>query len=183
MRFERQQLGIIIAVIAMTAVFAVLQYLPLRSRAHAMEQVKAAQVSAGSMTETQIKSLPALRTQLGQMQTKVGNYEAKIPDERALGAFLQEIADVMNKHNLTDQLVQPENEIKIDNIMCIPVRMQCSGTFRQIFEFFESLEKLERLIRIEQVQLKNDRDLSGLVTMVARADIYYRISGSQTRGQ
>jgi Tfp pilus assembly protein PilO len=183
MRLEKQQLGIFAAIIGMTAVFAVLQYMPLRSRAHAMEQVKAAQLSTGTKTETQIKNLPAMRTQLAQMQVTIGNYEEKIPDERKLGTFLQEIADVMNKHNLSDQVVQPDSEIKIDNIACIPVRMQCSGTLRQIFEFFESLRKIERLMRIEQVQFKNDHNLTGMVTMVARADIYYRTSAAQTRGQ
>jgi Tfp pilus assembly protein PilO len=175
---EKQQLGIFAAVIVMIAVFALLQYQPLRSRALAVEQIKAIQLSAGTKTETQIKNLPTLKSQLKEMQAKVGDYNAKVPDERRLGVFLQEIADVMNKHNLSEQMVQPDSEMQAGNISCIPVRMQCSGSLQQIFEFLKSLQTVERLVRIEQVQLKNDQNMNGIVTMAAKGNIYYRTSAS-----
>jgi len=174
MRIERQQLGIFAAFVVMIAIFAMQQYGPLHSRTHAIEQVKAAQLSAGMKTDEQAKKLPTLKTQLVQMQAQVGNYEAKIPTDRKLGTFLQEIADVMNKHNLSEQVVQPESEMQADTLMCVPVRIQCKGTAGQMFEFFKSLRNVERLIRIEQVQLKNTLELNGLVTLDARVNIYYR---------
>jgi Tfp pilus assembly protein PilO len=173
MKLEKQQLGIFAAIAVLIGVFAVLQYCPLRSSAHAMEKLKSAQISATSKTEEQIKNLPSLRTQLVQMQAEIGDYNRKIPNDRSLGVFLQEIADVMNKHNLGEQMVQPDSEVAVDGLMCIPVRMQCKGSLRQIFEFFRSLGAVERLIRIEQVQLKNDSDLSGTITMTAKGNIYY----------
>lgn len=174
MRCEKQQLGIFITFAVMIVVFVIRQYLPLRNSARAVEQVKAALLSAGTKTDLQVRNLPILRTQLKELQAKVGNYDVQIPDDRGLGAFLQEIAAVMNKHNLSEQVVQPENEIKIDGLTCIPVRMQCKGTTLQLFEFFKSLGTVERLMRIEQVQMKNASDLSGLVTMAAKVNIYYR---------
>jgi Tfp pilus assembly protein PilO len=181
MRFDRQQIGIVVAVVTLTAIFAILQYRPLRSQAHAMQQVKAAQLSACEKTEAEIKNLPALRGQLKATLVKIGNYDAKIPRQRNLGAFLQEIADAMNKYNLDEQMVQPDNEIELDGIACIPVRIQCRGSLEQVFGFFRSLQTMERLIRIEQTQLKGDSTFSGMVTVVARGDIYYRTSGSQSR--
>jgi Tfp pilus assembly protein PilO len=183
MRFEKQQLGILIAIIVLITIFGVVQYGPLRSQAHAMEHVKAVQLSANTKTETQIKSLPALRTQLTQMQAKVGNYDVKIPDDRMLGTFLQEIADVMNRHNLGEQIVQPDSETQVGSIVCIPVRVQFKGTMRQIFGFFRSLQTVERLIRIQQVQMKNENDMSGLVTVAAIGTIYYTTSRPQGRGR
>jgi Tfp pilus assembly protein PilO len=174
-RCERQQLGIFIFFGVMIAVFAVLQYKPLRSRAQAMEQLKSTQLSVDAKVGIQISKLPSLRAQLEQTQAKVGNYKAMIPDERNLGTFLQEIADVMTVNNLTEQMVQPDSETKIDGLMCIPVRIQCKGSSQQIFGFFKSLATLERLVRIEQVQLKNDNDLSGMVTMTMRGNIYYKL--------
>ena len=76
-------------------------------------------------------------------------------------------------------MVQPDSEIEVDNLICIPVQIQCKGTMSQIFEFFKSLQNVERLVRIEQVQLKNDTDLNGHVTMTAKANIYYRQQKSQ----
>jgi len=179
MRIERQQLGIFAALIVMIAVFAMLQYWPMNSRAHAIEQVKAVQLSVGMKMDEQAKKLPTLKNLYAQMQAQVGNYDAKIPTDRKLGAFLQEIADVMNKHNLREQVVQPESEMQADTLMCIPVRIQCKGTTDQLFEFFKSLQKVERLVRIERVQLKNNLEMDGLVAMDARVNIYYRQSKQQ----
>lgn len=174
MRIERQQLGIFTAIAVMIAIFAVLQYWPMHSKAHAIEQVKTAQLSAEIKLDEQTKKLPSLKAQLAQMRAQVGDYEAKIPTDRKLGGFLQEIAEVMNTHNLREQVVQPENEMQADTLMCIPVRIQCKGTDRQFFDFFKSLQNMERLVRIEKIQLKNALDLNGLVMLDARVNIYYR---------
>jgi Tfp pilus assembly protein PilO len=174
MRIEKQQLGIFAALIVMIAVFAMLQYWPMHSRAHAIEQVKAAQLSAETKVDEQAKKLPALKTQLAQLEAQVGNYDAKIPADRELGAFLQEIADVMNKYDLKEQVVQPESEMQADTLMCIPVRIQCKGTADQLFAFLKSFRNLQRLIRIERVQFKNTLEMNGIVMFDARVNIYYR---------
>jgi Tfp pilus assembly protein PilO len=183
MRIEKQQLGIF-AVLAVTiAVFVMQQYGPLRDRIRMTQQVKAAQASVDIKADEQAKKLPILKTQRAHMQAAVGDYGVKIPDDRKLGAFLQEIADVMNKHNLGEQVVQPESEMPVDDLMCIPVRIQCKGDLRQMFEFFRSLQGVGRLMRIEQVQLKNTSDLNGMITMTARVNIYYRTPKLQANGQ
>jgi Tfp pilus assembly protein PilO len=174
MRIEKQQLGIFAVIAVMVVIFAIQQYGPLRNRIRLTQQVTAAQASVDIKADEQAKKLPVLKAQREQMQVAIGDYEVKIPDDRNLGAFLQEIADVMNKHDLGEQVVQPESEIPVDNLMCIPIRIQCKGDLRRIFEFFRSLQKVERLTRIEQVQLKNALDLNGMITMTARVNIYYR---------
>lgn len=183
MRIERQQLGIFAVITVMIVVFALQQYGPLQNKIRMTQQVKAAQASAELKADEQAKKLPILKAQCAQMQAAVGEYGVKIPDDRKLGVFLQEIADVMNKHNLGEQVVQPESEIAVDDLMCIPVRIQCKGDLRQIFELFRSLQGVGRLMRIEQVQLKNALDLSGMITMTARVNIYYRAPKLQANGQ
>jgi Tfp pilus assembly protein PilO len=183
MRIEKQQLGIFVVLAAAICVFMMQQYGPLRNKIRMMQQVKAEQAAVDIKADEQAKKLPTLKTQLAQMQAVVGEYEVKMPDDRKLGAFLQEIADVMNKHNLSEQVVQPESEIAVDSLMCIPVRIQCKGDLRQMFEFFRSLQGVRRLMRVEQVQLKNALDLNGMITMTARVNIYYRMPKLQANGQ
>ena len=84
MRFERQQFAIVFAFIALIAVFAILQYRPLRNQAHAMQRVKVAQLAAAEKAEGQIKNLPSLRNELEQMRSKIGAFNKRIPDERML---------------------------------------------------------------------------------------------------
>jgi len=176
---ERQQIVICAAAAVMVGGFVLLRYLPLQKKIKAVEQAHAVQTVAIAKASHQSEQLPALKERLLKLQTAVGNYEANIPSRRALGVFLHTIANLMNEHNLTKQLVQPGKEIKAGQLSCIPVTMQCKGGLKQIFEFFRRLQKLDRLVRIEQVKLVNDTDFSGQVRMQTKAVIYYRQEAKQ----
>jgi len=114
-----------------------------------------------------------------KLQRDLGKYEANIPEQRALGTFLSRVANLMDEHNLREQVIAPGEEIKADGLGCIPVDMRCKGKLAQIFEFFRGLQRSDRLVRIEQVKLLNDSDFSGEVSMETRAVIYYRAKPGQ----
>ena len=87
----------------------------------------------------------------------------------------------MNEHNLKDQHIKPGVEIQSENLSRIPISIECSGTLTQVFGFFQAFQGLERVIRIERLQLTNDKDFSGVVTMNALANVYYRpIAGHES---
>jgi Tfp pilus assembly protein PilO len=176
---ERKQITICVAAAAMILGFVLLRYLPLRKRIKAVEQTTAVQKLAVAKALEERAQLPALEDELLELEGAVGKYQVNVPDNRDLGVFLQKIADVMNEHNLKDQLVQPRQEIKAEGLKCIPVSMQCRGRLHEVFGFFTALQLLDRSIRIEHVNLENDSDFSGEVSMRAEAIIYYRPSGEQ----
>ena len=176
---EKRQVVICVAAGAIVGGFLLFRYLPLQKRIKAVRQAKAAQSLALAKASTERAQLPVLKEQFLNLERVVGNYEAKIPAQRELGMFLQEIANLMNKHNLKDQVVQPGGEIKTEELCCIPVSMRCTGKLERIFEFFNSLQLLNRLVRIEQVELTNNGDFSGDVGVKAETIVYYRSKDGQ----
>lgn len=171
---EKKQLVICATAAAVIAGFALLVYLPLRSRLNSLAKAKAEQSLIVATASAQSAELPLLENKLVSLQAMVRNYEQNVPADRQLGTFLQQIAALMNEHNLRDQIVQPDREIQLEDLGCIPVSIQCRGSLRQIFGFFRSLQHLNRLIRIEQIRLANDGKLSGDVSMQTSVIIYYR---------
>ena len=171
---ERQQLMICIIAGVIVGGFVVFGYLPLRSKMKALWRTKSAQALTIAKGNTDNKQLFLLKEQLSKLELELKNYEANIPLNSDIGVFLHTIADLMNEHNLREQVVEPHQEIKAENINCIPVKMQCKGKLTQIFEFYRQLQGLDRLVRIEQVKLSNDKDFNGQVSMEAKAIIYYR---------
>ncbi len=159
--------------------FGLFRYLPLRRTMKAVKQTKAAQTLTIAKGTADNKQLSLLKEHLLKLQCELENYEANIPGQRDLGAFLHRIADLMNEHNLSEQVIEPRKEVKSEELNCIPVNMQCKGKLAQIFEFYRRLQRLDRLVRIEQVKLTNDSDFNGQVTMEARAVIYYRAKVGQ----
>jgi len=159
--------------------FVVFRHLPLQKKIKAVARAKAAETLAITNASAENAKLPVLKEQLLKLERVVRNYEANIPGHRDLGMFLQRIANLMNKHNLRDQLVQPGKEIEAEGLHCMPVSMQCKGRLKQIFEFFGSLQVLDRVVRIEQVKLVNDGDFSGEVSIQTETVIYYRAEAEQ----
>ncbi|MHC4259258.1 MAG: type IV pilus inner membrane component PilO [Planctomycetota bacterium] len=176
---KRKQIVICIAAAAMVLGFVLLRYQPLRGKIKAVEQTSAVQRLAIAKASAEREQLPILEDELLKLQKVVSKYQANIPDDRDIGAFLQKIADLMNEHNLGDQRVQPRQEIEAEGLSCIPVSMQCRGKLQQVFEFFRALQLLDRSVRIEHVEFENDSDFSGEVSMKAETIIYYRSGGEQ----
>jgi len=176
---ERQQAVICIVAGAILGGFVLFRYLPLQKRIKAVEQRRAEQALVIAKASAESEQLPALEEQLLKLQSTVGNYGRKVPENRNLGGFLHGIADLMNKYNLSEQLIQPDKEIETDELNCIPVNVQCRGKLKRIFEFYKSLQELDRLVRIEQVKLTNDSDFSGEVKVQTKAIIYYRAQVGQ----
>ena len=176
---ERKQIAICVAAGAMIAAVVLFRYLPLRQRMKTVEQTKTAQTLAISKASMERAQLPVLKEQLLKLQRMVGNYKANIPAQRDLGVFLQQIAELMSKHNLREQAIVPGKEIVVKELNCIPVDMQCKGKLAQVFEFYKRMQKLDRLVRIEQVKLVNDSDFSGDVSIQTKVVIYYRPQADQ----
>lgn len=171
---ERQQLTICIIAGIIVGGFVLFRYLPLRNRMKVLRRTKSAQALTIAKGATDNKQLFLLKEQLSKFRHELEDFEANIPVNSDIGVFQHKIADLMNEHNLRDQVFEPQKEIKAENISCIPVKMQCKGKLTQIFEFYRELQDLDRLVRIEQVRLSNDKDFNGQVSMEAKVVIYYR---------
>jgi Tfp pilus assembly protein PilO len=171
---ERGQVVICVVAVVMVSGFVLFRYLPLQKKMKAVRQRRDVQRLAIAKASTESRQVPAVKEQLLQLQMAVENYEANVPAQRDLGVFLHRIANLMNEHNLREQLVQPGKEVEVRELNCIPVSIRCRGRLEQIFEFFKSLQGLDRLVRIERVKLENKSDFSGEVIVQTKAAIYYR---------
>ena len=171
---EKQQIVIFALAIVVIAGFGVFRYYPLVKENGDVKKAKADHLADAARTNTQIRQMPVIRDEIDKLRRQVGDFESQIPQHRSLAGLWQEIADIMNTHNLTDQLVQPGDEIHGERLSRIPLKIRCSGALSQIFEFFRSIEQLDRLIRVEHLDLAGDKDFSGYVTVNAQANVYYQ---------
>ena len=174
-----QQIAICAIAGAIMCVFVIFWYLPLRKKMGTIRQTKAEQVLTIARGMADVGQLPVLEKQLQEMRIKLEDYEAKIPDQRDFGSFLSRITDLMNKHNLKEQSIEPGDIVEADKFNCIPVSMKCKGRLTQLFNFYDRLQALDRLVRIEQIKLSNDAGYSGQVRMNTKAIIYYRAGMGQ----
>lgn len=154
--------------------FVLFRLLPLHRRISTVKQARAAQMMIIAKGVSDSEQMPLFKNQLFKLKTRLSNFEANIPEQRALGTFVHQIAELMNQHDLKEQEIAPRTEIENDGLSCIPVSIQCRGQLSQIFQFYQQLQQLDRLIRIKQVKFTNDSDYMGEVSMETDLVIYYR---------
>ncbi len=173
-RPDNQQVMIITVAVIITVGFTLLRYVPLANRKTDVRQARSeAMMRADSLT-TKTSQLSAMRQKAVALAGDLEKYDMQVPEGRNFAGLWQQIADVMNAHGLTDQLIQPADEIRGESINCIPISIQCTGNLNHVYELFNSLGELDRLIRIEHIQLLNNKDFNGIVKMQAKANVYYK---------
>jgi len=176
---ERQQIVICIVAVVTIAGFVLFCHLPLRKKMKAFERDRTVQQSIISKASYQTKQLPELKQRLLELQKTAEDYRMNVPAQRDLGAFLQRIANLMNEARLSEQFIEHGKETQAGVLNCIPVNMRCKGKLAQLFEFYRALQRLDRLVRIEQVELVNEADFGGEVSMQTKAFIFYESADEQ----
>ncbi|WP_169853123.1 type 4a pilus biogenesis protein PilO [Anaerohalosphaera lusitana] len=174
---ERQQLLIIAVALGILGIFGAAIYAPLARQTMRLKTTKASVHDENGKVKSQIERIPSTVREKRELAAAVGDFEAKIPTERRFAQVWEQLAEVMNEEGLTDQLIQPGVEVKgKDELVCIPLSIECTGDLGQIYAFFRSLEELERLIRVDRLEISEDKDSDGKLKMTANAKIFYRRS-------
>ena len=173
-RMDKQQIMIILLAAGLLAGFMVFRYVPIiRTKLAAREQVDRCD-SRMSQVQTYAQSLPELRRRKEQLTGQLGDYSVRIPENKQFAQLWQQIADVMNNCQLTDQVVQPGAEKQTQQLNCMPLTIECRGSFEQMFSFFQAMEKLDRLVRMEEIDLQNSSEYDATMKLNARATVYYQ---------
>ncbi len=174
MKLDKQQLIILGLSAVILCGFGIFQYIPVIRQRHALSDRMTQQDQLSEAICLQSVLLPELKQQEKQLQKELTPFFKKVPQGRHFAQLWQQIADVMNECKLTDQLVQPGEELKSDSLCSIPLTFECQGSLKQLFAFFQAMENMDRLIRFEEVKFENDSDFNAVVKLNAKANVYYQ---------
>lgn len=175
---KRQRWVCIIAVL-FVGDFILCGYLPAHQRLVALDRMRAQQKQVIQMAAAQSAELPGLERRLRGMERAVDGFDRRVPAERSLGTFLQQIAGIMTECQLTEQVVLPGKEWKNEELNCVPIHVACKGTLTDIFGFFQKVQSLDRLVRVQRVTLENDSDLTGRISLQVEAVIFEQAAKSR----
>ena len=172
MSLRRQQRWVYIIAALFVCDFVACGYLPTRQRLTALERAGAEQRRIIAMAAAQSAELPGLEQRLRDMKKAVEGFDLRVPADRALGTFLQQMAGIMTDCRLAEQVVLPGKEVKTNDLNCVPIHIACKGTLADFFRFFTKLQSLDRLVRIEKMAMDNDTDLTGQISMQVEAVVF-----------
>ena len=169
---RKQQMWVYVIAGLFVCDFVLCGYLPSRQRLAALEQMRARQRQTIERAGAQSGELVKLEWRVRTMEAAVKDYDRRVPAERTLGTFLQQVAGIMTDCQLGEQVVLPGKEWKTDRLSCVPIHVACRGTLASVFDFLTKLQSLDRLVRLEKVTLENDADLTGRIGVQVEAVIF-----------
>ncbi len=178
---DKQQIIIIIVAVVSIGGFGVLRYLPLAGKTRAIKTARELFQVGDQEVKKQARQIPVLNAKMEQVKLKIGDYDRKIPFGREFASLYDEIADIMKRYNLSDQLIRPGGEIVGKEISSIPISIECSGNLKDIFGFFRSIESFDRLIRIESLEMTSELE-QDVIAVKAGAVVFYRSEYGVDRG-
>ncbi|MHC4551611.1 MAG: type 4a pilus biogenesis protein PilO [Planctomycetota bacterium] len=173
-RMDKQQTMILLIGAVLLTAFAVLRYVPIVRTKLASRDMMDRHDTSMQQVGDYAKVVPELRQEKRQLVDQLDSFSVKIPEGKQFAKLWQQIADVMNECQLSEQLVQPGTVKESQQLNCVPLTIECSGSFEQMFQFVQSLEKLDRLVRLEEIDLQNSNDFDATMKLNAKANIYYQ---------
>ncbi len=177
---RKQQMGVYLIAGLFVCDFVLCGYLPSHQRLRTLQRAQAQQHQVIEMAAAQTRELAGLEQRLRDMQNRIEGFDRRVPIDRTLGTFLQQIAGMMTDCDLVEQVVLPGKEWKTEALNCTPIHVACHGTLPSLFRFFTKLQSLDRLVRIEKVALENDADLTGRLGMQIEAVIFEQSAKHRT---
>ncbi|MGH2272806.1 type 4a pilus biogenesis protein PilO [Anaerohalosphaeraceae bacterium U12dextr] len=180
--FEKKQIWILVVGALVCAGVAVFGYIPIAWQKHVITQILQRQAMTLEQVQQCSDQYEILLEKTAQLEPLANRFDQCVPDNRQFAALWQQIAELMSRHNLRDQQVKPGAETQNGIIHSVALDIQCNGSLQDIFEFIHALETMDRLVRIEQMDLANDKDYSGQLTMTAKAQVFYRTQNQTPAG-
>jgi hypothetical protein len=96
--------------------FVLCGYLPSQQRLRTLQAAQAQQRKVIEMAAAQSAELSGLERRLRDMENRIEGFDRRVPVDRALGTFLQQIAGLMKDCHLVEQVVLPGKEWKTEDL-------------------------------------------------------------------
>jgi Tfp pilus assembly protein PilO len=128
------------------------------------------------------RATEALRSRAEAMRSNrsdVERFYARLGDKASLGRVREEISTLAHELGLKGSALTytPEEVKGSEGVSQFQVRMEVSGTYRQLAAFLDRMERSPYFVTVDQISLRK-RDASGGAGLEIALSAYYRAPGA-----
>jgi len=126
---------------------------PTRAEMQTREnQLKALRADIAKGLET-AKKLPEFRSQVDDLEARLGNLRAVLPEEKDAGDLLRRLQTVASQSNLQIQSFKPAATVTKQLHAEWPISLELNGTYHNLAIFFDRVGKFTRIVNITAVDI------------------------------
>jgi Tfp pilus assembly protein PilO len=179
---EKKQILFLIMTALCGVAMILFGYFPIAWQKRIVRRTLQQQSLTAEQVRNSVEQSVFLERRIAELEPMARRFEQYVPQTSGFASFWQQIAELMTSHDLQNQQVRPGVESRYDDFNVVSLDIQGSGTLPKIFDFVRSLEQMDRLVRIEQMELTNDKDMTGQLTFSAKAQVFYRTPTNNKAG-
>ena len=129
-------------------------------------QLKALRVDI-SKGVTTAKQLPEFRAQVAELEGRLDNLKAVLPDEKDAADLLRRMQSVAAQSSLTIKSFKPAPTVTKQLHAEWPITLELDGTYHNLALFFDRVGKFTRIVNITGVDIKAATKQDGNTTITA----------------
>ena len=116
-------------------------------------QLKALRADIAKGLET-AKQLPEFRSQVDELEGRLTNLRAVLPEEKDAGDLLRRLQTVATQSNLQIKAFKPAATVTKTLHAEWPIQLELDGTFHNVAIFFDRVGKFTRIVNISGVDIQ-----------------------------
>ena len=120
------------------------------SREQQLESLKK-DITMGTNTA---RKLPEFRAQVGELQARLNNLKAVLPEEKDAADLLRRMQTVATQSNLTIKSFKPAPTVTKQLHAEWPINLELDGNFHNLAMFFDRVSKFTRIVNISSLEVK-----------------------------
>ena len=115
-----------------------------------------------SMGVNTAKKLPEFRRQVGELEARLSNLKAVLPEEKDAADLLRRMQTVATQSNLTIKSFKPAPTVTKQLHAEWPINLELEGTYHNLALFFDRVSKFTRIVNISGLDVRGkDRPEAG----------------------
>src|SRR5476649_591787 len=120
-----------------------------------------------SMGVTTARKLPEFRSQVGELEARLNNLKAVLPEEKDAADLLRRMQTVATQSNLTIKSFKPAPTVTKQLHAEWPINLELDGTYHNLAIFFDRVSKFTRIVNISGLDVKGKDRSEGNTTITA----------------
>jgi type IV pilus assembly protein PilO len=124
-----------------------------------------ADIAKGQATARQ---LPQFRAEVADLESRLGNLRAVLPDEKDAADLLRRMQTVATQSNLTIKSFKPAPTVTKQMHAEWPIALELEGTYHNLALFFDRVGKFTRIVNISGLDIKGKDKPDPNITITAQ---------------
>lgn len=121
-----------------------------------------------SMGVNTARKLPEFRRQVGDLEVRLSNLKAVLPEEKDAADLLRRMQTVATQSNLTIKSFKPAPTVTKQLHAEWPINLELDGTYHNLALFFDRVSKFTRIVNISGLEVRGkDRTDNNINTISA----------------